>query len=276
MLRGAAMRASGLLVGGGGGTVLADSYSYTREEDRPPLRVLVTGFNDWKDLKGNLMRCRDNPTCRLLVGDPCEAPPAEKRGPLIAKLEGMKYRMDHALFTFETLPVVWGGANKVDYKKYDVIVSLGLGDSKQPYVLQLERGATNLREGRDANGAHPPSKKIDAGAGATLHRERTSDNVTKLVERDRRYGKFEVHTAEARESNKFICNETHYAALVATQGAQLAAQPSTAAAYDGALPKRALRGAYFVHCPGVEDDNHDDLANGVAQLIAEILDIERT
>ncbi|MEM6995755.1 MAG: hypothetical protein AAF721_34920, partial [Myxococcota bacterium] len=37
-----------------------------------PIAVLVTGFNDWKELGDppNVWRCRDNPSCRLLLGGP--------------------------------------------------------------------------------------------------------------------------------------------------------------------------------------------------------------
>ena len=51
-----------------------------------PLRILITGFHDWRELEGNVWRCRDNPSCSLIYGAACPTPPIERRGPLVTAL----------------------------------------------------------------------------------------------------------------------------------------------------------------------------------------------
>eukprot|EP00971_Amphidinium_carterae_P010435 206014-Amphidinium_carterae.1 len=69
-----------------------------RCDSRP--RVLVTGFADWHGTQDqsqvliwesarvtlcredNVLRCRDNPSCRLLVGEACEKPSIDRAGSL--------------------------------------------------------------------------------------------------------------------------------------------------------------------------------------------------
>ena len=74
------------------------------------LRILVTGFNDWKDLSApgsSLWRSRDNPSSRVILEEkdtPMHAyPPLRRNGPLVKLLEA---NGDHD-YSFVTLPVTW-------------------------------------------------------------------------------------------------------------------------------------------------------------------------
>ena len=77
------------------------------ESEVEPMRVLVTGFNDWKELgePPNVWRCRDNPSCRLLVGEALDAEPSQFDGPLAARLRERAPRIE---WRFATMPVTWG------------------------------------------------------------------------------------------------------------------------------------------------------------------------
>ena len=74
------------------------------------LRILVTGFNDWKDLSApgsSLWRSRDNPSSRVILEEkdtPVHAyPPLRRNGPLVKLLVA---NGDHD-YSFVTLPVTW-------------------------------------------------------------------------------------------------------------------------------------------------------------------------
>ena len=70
--------------------------------------MLVTGFNDWRGLNAapgsppNLWRCRDNPSCRLLVGAPCDLPPLHRDGPLPRLLRATESGTVDVEWTFQT------------------------------------------------------------------------------------------------------------------------------------------------------------------------------
>jgi hypothetical protein len=72
--------------------------------DRRPLRILVTGFHDWRDLgpTPNLWRCRDNPSCRLILGKPSSEPSIARSGELTRRLREL-YPRQEVEWTFETL-----------------------------------------------------------------------------------------------------------------------------------------------------------------------------
>jgi len=116
---------------------------------RRPLRVLITGFHDWRELEGNVWRCRDNPSCRLIYGAACPTPPIERRGPLVAALAAQGL---DASFDFVTMPTLWSTAAGLDLLAYDVVVHMGLGVYDSHTTLLLECGAYNERRGTDASG----------------------------------------------------------------------------------------------------------------------------
>lgn len=76
--------------------------------ERRRIKVLVTGFNDWRGLNAapgsppNLWRCRDNPSCRLLVGAPCDLPPLHRDGPLPRLLRATESGTVDVEYTFQT------------------------------------------------------------------------------------------------------------------------------------------------------------------------------
>ena len=126
------------------------------EEPAPaaPLRVLVTGFNDWKDLGDppNVWRCRDNPSCRLLVGDPIVEAPSAFEGPLVEALKDAAGTRA-ITWSFATLPVTWGvTTERTPYADHDVVVHLGLGVYDRDDEVFVEAGGYNLRRGTDAAG----------------------------------------------------------------------------------------------------------------------------
>ncbi|NVB42483.1 hypothetical protein G6O69_31960 [Pseudenhygromyxa sp. WMMC2535] len=222
------------------------------------LRVLVTGFNDWRELgePPNVWRCRDNPSCRLLVGD--ERSGGDEmawEGPLVDRLRaaapGVEWR-------FSTLPVTWGVFAEVP-RDVDVIVNIGLGIYDRTDALQLEAGAFDLRAGADALGEERPGPiglppgisgevlpapegsaipgQIDALAGETL-------------------AGYEILVAQARRENTYLCNETHFNALAAVHEAD---------------PGQRLGEVYFLHIPYAEQGDYDSLAAGVAEVVLGLL-----
>ena len=74
-----------------------------------PVRVLVTGFHDWRelgDVSPNLWRCRDNPSCRLLLGPTSSAPPVKRDGELPRLLRTDAPEVE---FVFQALTCVRNG-----------------------------------------------------------------------------------------------------------------------------------------------------------------------
>jgi hypothetical protein len=129
-----------------GATALGSSTGGCRcEADAAPtrrLKVLVTGFNDWKDLgePPNLWRCRDNPSCRLLLGAACARPPLFKDGPLPRLLRSSELEVD---WHFQTLTTQWQTAAGLDHLAYDVVINVGLGVYDGSKELRVEQGAHN-------------------------------------------------------------------------------------------------------------------------------------
>lgn len=80
-----------------------------------------------RELEGNPWRCRDNPSCRLIYGEPCALPPVQRRGPLVRALARTDVSR-HADFSFQSMPVFWHTAAGLDLTFFDVVVHMGLGE----------------------------------------------------------------------------------------------------------------------------------------------------
>jgi len=90
-----------------------------RCSDSSKLSILVTGFYDWKDLgqPKNILRSRDNPSSRLIVGNACEKTPTIKNGVLPKWLR--ETCPPDWEFHYHLLPVVWGSSMGLDLTKSD-------------------------------------------------------------------------------------------------------------------------------------------------------------
>eukprot|EP00930_Biecheleria_cincta_P001675 TRINITY_DN102802_c0_g1_i1.p1 TRINITY_DN102802_c0_g1~~TRINITY_DN102802_c0_g1_i1.p1 ORF type:complete len:298 (+),score=36.27 TRINITY_DN102802_c0_g1_i1:43-936(+) len=200
-------------------------------ERRP--RVLVTGFHDWRELgpTPNLWRCRDNPSCRLILGAPTSSPPVMRTGELV---QALGKQCPEVEFSFQTLTTTWGTAQTVDYLGFDVVVHIGLGVYDSHCKIIVEKGAYNSRRGKDAAG-HEAGPTIDMGGEPSLYLDRMSRVVSSLDGQN--VTGFEVEAHSARFSNSYICNETHWRSLKALQIAQDNGDMS------------ALKGCFFVHIP---------------------------
>jgi len=188
--------------------------------DEAPLRVLITGFHDWRELDGNVWRCRDNPACRLLLGSPSSEPPPTRSGPLARALRAANADVD---FTFQTLPVTWNTAAGLDLMRFDVVIHLGLGVYDRHDTILLEHGAFNRRSAApDAiarNGSGRAIVEADGASTTDLYvgvmqpRYATLDTQPALLSGGGSDPAFQLTTAEAREANTYICNETRAAAI---------------------------------------------------------------
>ncbi|KAL1500602.1 hypothetical protein AB1Y20_013254 [Prymnesium parvum] len=251
----------------------AVAWTYQRSPtftDRSPApRVLITGFHDWKELEGNVWRCRDNPSCRLLLGPPSPSPPIVREGPLVRRLAAC---CPDATIDYVTLPVTWGVASGLDLCAYDIIIHIGLGVYEGTATLLLEQGAYNERRGADAAAQPPPGHTIESGALQELRPLAMQDKYALLKDTELPGG-FVLEMAAARPQNTFLCNETHYRALQAVRGPSL----NAAGGLDSESRRQRPRSAYFLHIPyarrGVEDD-YNELAEAVAALIARIVHLE--
>jgi hypothetical protein len=224
-----------------------------------PMRVLVTGFNDWRGLGDppNVWRCRDNPSCRLLVGDPLELAPSEFSGPLVDRLAASDPTIE---WRFATLPVTWGAFAEVP-SDVDVIVNIGLGVYDRLDAVQLEAGAYNLREGADAAASERPGPIADT-AESVLAAPADSPIAARLAGfAGRTVAGYEVLVAPARPENSYLCNETHYFAL------STLADPSARGQLDA---------VYFLHIPYANDGDYPALADAVAGVILGLVRADST
>lgn len=266
MLR-AHIAAGALLLAGCSGTKTDDTPERARVDApeatapataEPKLTVLVTGFHDWEELgePPNVWRCRDNPSCRLLVGEPSTERPTRFDGPLV---QALRTSAPDYSWRFSTLPVTWGAYESLDTSQVDVVVNLGLGVYDSVDRLFLEDGAYNLREGADAAGAEPDSAAF-AEHGDTV--AEPGSTAGRLAAFDgRAFGNYTVVVKPARPENSYLCNETHLRALSDVR----------ASALDDTLP---LRAAYFVHIPYADGDDYAALAAGVSGLVQELVAIQ--
>lgn len=222
-----------------------------------PLRVLVTGFNDWKDLGDppNLWRCRDNPSCRLLVGDPRLDAPTTFEGPLVSALDAAAGERD-ITWSFSTLPVTWGvTAERTRYAEFDVVVHVGLGVYDRDDEVFVEAGAYNLRKGTDAAGQSAQEPIFESQPEV----QEASPEVAAAVQAvdGRTFGAMKARTMQARPQNTYLCNETHSLALDAVRQSQA----------DGG----SLEAAFFVHIPQPADEDWDRLAESVAGVVVALV-----
>ena len=221
-----------------------------------PLRVLVTGFNDWKELGDppNVWRCRDNPSCRLLLGDEATTEPTAFEGPLVQRLRDSTSSAERPVqWTFATLPVTWEVAKAAPrYENHDVVVHVGLGVYDRLDTVFVEDGAFNRRHGTDAAG-----RALDEPIVAEVGQVLAPPHAT-ITERVRaldgeRFADYRVEVKAAREANSYLCNETHFWALRAVQ--------------DANASGGRLRAAYFVHIPYAADGDYESLAAGIAGIV---------
>jgi hypothetical protein len=227
-------------------------------ESTRPKRVLVTGFNDWKELGDppNVWRCRDNPSCRLLLGDEASSRPERFEGPLVDRLQasagGPTIQWD-----FQTLPVTWGAFETLETEQYDVVINMGLGVYDRFDQLQLEEGAFNERRGTDAAGS-TANDPIDPEAARVRSPAEASGIAARLASlAGTKAGAYDVVVAPARPENSYLCNETHYRALLRLEGSE---------AESGRLAQ-----VYFLHIPYAKDDDYATLADGVAELLGQLV-----
>ncbi len=234
-----------------------------KQPERAPeahaMKVLVTGFNDWKDLGDppNLWRCRDNPSCRLLVGDAIADAPGAFDGPLAQALTAS----DRAIaWSFATLPVTWGVATeRTAYADYDVVVHIGLGVYDRDDEVFVEAGGYNLRRGTDAAGS-AVQEPILSSEGTVVEAPPEVDRKVQAVDA-RVFGSMTARVMPARAENTYLCNETHTLALDAVR---------RSAAEGGRLKE-----AYFVHIPQPKDEDWQGLAQGVAGVVMALVRPDR-
>lgn len=220
-------------------------------------RVLVTGFNDWKDLGDppNVWRCRDNPSCRLLVGEPEAERPVSFDGELASRLQRERTDVD---WQFATMPVTWGALESMNVREYDIVINLGLGVYDTHDKILVENGAYNLRRGKDASGVEREEvidvTRGEGAAGNLPSTGRSAERILAVV--GRTVGGYRVEQADAREQNSYLCNETHYLAL-----RQL----------DAVGSGDRLGQVHFVHLPYAQDDDYATLAVGVAGVLGTLV-----
>ena len=252
------------------GQCKAETHSEPIKKKRP--RVLITGFNDWQhgDLKGNVWRCRDNPSCRLLLGAASDTPPILRQGPLVQALRSSSCSAD---FTFQTLPTTWGTANGLDLSGFDVVIHLGLGVYDSYERILLEVGAYNMRgTGRDALSTSGPGEPIEPHASEEhmrMHAPMLQRYARLRAQPSQLTESFTVTEAPSRPDNTFICNETHWRALRAVE--------ASATSRGEADDSPRLAAAYFVHIPfprEKRDDGYEALGAAVAALIARVVELE--
>mmetsp|Transcript_1048 Transcript_1048/g.1363 ORF Transcript_1048/g.1363 Transcript_1048/m.1363 type:complete len:276 (-) Transcript_1048:417-1244(-) len=224
------------------------------------LRVLVTGFCDWrfKNERMNIWRVRDNPSGRLLVGGSCESPPVSLEG-VLPRILNKECPADWE-FSFQVLPVIWGASfGVVSLSSYDVAIHIGLGVYDKLDGMLLEDGAVNLRRKADAQGTKPPSDLIDKAkpAGSHLRDEQMTKNVKSM--NNAHFGSFTVKSIGARDDNAYLCNEVHYRALQALR-------------HSRESKKSRLRAAYFLHIPYAGDgaNGYEILGKAVASVILQL------
>ncbi len=201
----------------------------------PRWRVLVTGFHDWPATRREAAtfdrwRCLQNPSGMLLLGPNYagQVEPTAFPGALPTALSTLTQTADGRVivWTFDTLPTLWGAIDAVPKSDYDVIICLGLGVySPLPTTrIRLERGARNAR-----TSSNPDAANVVAGAGTTpvvidptLGRTLPLTAGSALESRidgvdQQSFGPaahpYDVEVIGARDDNTFVCNETNFKLL---------------------------------------------------------------
>mmetsp|Transcript_78435 Transcript_78435/g.156896 ORF Transcript_78435/g.156896 Transcript_78435/m.156896 type:complete len:278 (-) Transcript_78435:324-1157(-) len=239
---------------------------------KPPsqFRVLVTGFNDWRNVETRGVWTSDeNPSSRLIVGEASDVPPIGRHGPLVKVLHGLSScnpTLGNIEWSFMTLPTLWNVSSSLDYGFYDIVIHLGLGVYDNHTTILVEDGAFNSCCAHpDASGRLPPKKQL-----AELHPSvLDSEGVTKRVltslkspvdarETPLMPCNFRVEVAAARPQNSYICNETNWRALSAVREV-------------GTGVNGRLRAAFFIHVPYAKDPKeYGPLAEAVAGVISHL------
>lgn len=222
-------------------------------------RVLVTGFTDWHGVQDNVFRCRDNPSCRLLLGEACVAPPIARNGALPRFLRGVAPHVD---WCFMPLPTLWGTSRVCDRLAYDAVFHLGLGVYDCHDKLLLEDGAFNQRCCyEDAAGNTKVAKTIDEAADLIVSDACQAASLASVDGMSVASGSFTLQVVGARPENSYICNETHFWAL------QALAESRSEPACEGRLAR-----AFFIHIPQPAwRDDFELLAKAVGEAIVLLL-----
>ena len=238
------------------------------------LRVLITGFHDWRELEGNVWRCRDNPACQLLIGpEATQTPPLSRSGALVKALAATVSDVD---FCYTTLPVTWNTAAGLDLNFYDVVIHLGLGVYDCHDKILLERGAYNFRSlspdalavsGGGAAISEGEAEEYYSTLGMEMRHEALARSPVALNRTETPTKTFKLETVRARPKNTYICNETHWRALKAVEAAE-------ASSSDGGS---RLRAGYFIHLPYASEatGGYPALGSAVAELIGRIVRLEQ-
>jgi pyrrolidone-carboxylate peptidase len=227
---------------------------------RPNRRCLITGFNDWRNLSNiqDIWVSDENPSSRLILGQSSREPSIIRRGDLVQVLKKINIAVD---WSFATLPTLWRTSRSLDLAYYDIVIHLGLGVYDNKRTILVECGAYNERcSSPDASGSMSPSSTICTGGPAVLVAPlRVASAVVSAADLELSGG-FRVELAPARQSNTYICNETHYRALEAVHLAEC-------------CPGTRLRAAYFVHIPYPDEpDNYGALADAVGAVIVRLVE----
>jgi len=235
-------------------------------------KVYVSGFHDWPATKDeaigfNWWRCMRNPSGYLFIGEwyKGRSKPDPTRGLLPKRLKTITTTNDGCTieWTFDTLPVEWNTITTVGLTQYDVVVNLGYGVYHSASKVRLENGAWNGRaEQADAAAKVPgkrrgPPKVIDPTAGKRLAAPKGTRDTIKATAGDFRVGTqtYTAEVANARQTNGYVCNETHYLALQKVK----------------ATPGRPHR-AVFIHIPKpAKDRGYPPLAALLARIIEKLI-----
>ena len=230
------------------------SFSAPLAEERAPRRALVTGFYDWRDLGDppELNRCRENPSCRVLAGEGAGA--RGFRGPLATRLRAIAKDEGFTHVDFALLPVTWGSAARLDLTRYHVVIHLGLGVYDTFHQIKVERGAYNLRRGRDAAGLNR-DEPIESNSAALLKAPTRVERGVEQVLKAQLPPPFRGVLAEAREANAYLCNETHYTSLNQLNSAR----------------RGRLREVYFLHIPHAEGGDDGPLSSALESMTRVLL-----
>ncbi|VAV92006.1 hypothetical protein MNBD_ALPHA08-1235 [hydrothermal vent metagenome] len=239
-----------------------------KKDKLKPWKVYVSGFLDWPaselEAQGfDKWRCEENPSGRLMIGGwwAGKTKPVVGKGLLARKLAAIKKTAGgrKIKWKFDVLPVVWGVAKKIKARKYDVVINIGLGGHKNGTIILLEQGAFNRRGGQaDADGKVAgrqggPAVKIDKKAGKKLAPAKPVSDLVKAGAGT--VGKYSFKVAEARKTNNYVCNETHYLMLKQVR------------------KTKRLRRAFFIHIPKpVLVKEYKGLAAALAKTIQKLVE----
>ncbi|MFC1751468.1 hypothetical protein ACFL2V_22110 [Pseudomonadota bacterium] len=159
--------------------ILSSPTIQRQETEAVKKKVLVTGFNDWRNLgtPPNVWKCDENPSCRLLVGSATTSQPSSYSGPLVSALNSST----NVSWEYRTLPTTWGAAQVIPYQNYDAVINMGLGVYDTSDAIQIEQNAYNQRSGTDAAGTSRTAAPIDAANPSTTLSPASSSGVNQRI-----------------------------------------------------------------------------------------------